>query len=137
MDSWIFVESYNNWKEDFKNDFKLLGIDQKKHQLKRPKKNDQIFIYISKIKKFSDKRQILSDDLLDTPKTFNYDKIFSKCVSTKLIKILSEENWIKLEDVTNKMEIFSANISPGLKLLNAPIKLNSFDTNILQEMFNN
>ena len=30
MDNWIFVESYHNWQQDFKNDFKYLGIDVKK-----------------------------------------------------------------------------------------------------------
>ena len=30
MDNWIFVESYHNWQQDFKNNFKYLGIDVKK-----------------------------------------------------------------------------------------------------------
>ena len=137
MDNWIFVESYHNWQQDFKNNFKYLGIDVKKFQLKKPKKGDQIFTYISKIKKISDQREILSDEILDTPDGFNYDKIFTKCIPTKLVKLLPEENWIKLDEVINKLELFVTSKSPGLKLLNAPLKLNSFDLKILSNIFFN
>ena len=58
-------------------------------------------------------------------------------ILTKEIKLLPEENWIKLDEVVNKLEIFATSKSPGLKLLNAPIKLSSFDKNILEEIFNN
>ena len=137
MDSWLFVESYHNWQQDFKNNFKYLGIDVKKFQLKKPKKGDQIFTYISKIKKISDQREILSDEIVDTPDGFNYDKIFTKCIPTKLVKLLPEENWIKLDEVINKLELFATSKSPGLKLLNAPLKLNSFDSKILSNIFFN
>ena len=137
MDNWIFVESYHNWQQDFKNDFKYLGIDVKKFQLRKPKKGDQIFTYISKIKKISDQREILSDEIVDTPDGFNYDKIFTKCIPTKLVKLLPEENWIKLDEVINKLELFVTSKSPGLKLLNAPLKLNSFDLKILSNIFFN
>jgi len=137
MNSWLFVESYHNWQQDYKNNFKYLGIDIKKFQLKKPKKGDQIFTYISKIKKFSDQREILSDEIIDTPDSFNYYKIFTKCVLTKGTRILPEENWIKLDKVVNKLEIFAESKNLGLMLLNAPIKLSSFDKNILQEIFNN
>ncbi len=137
MDNWIFVESYHNWQQDFKNNFKYLGIDVKKFQLKKPKKGDQIFTYISKIKKISDQREILSDEIVDTPDGFNYDKIFTKCIPTKLVKLLPEENWIKLDEVINKLELFVTSKSPGLKLLNAPLKLNSFDLKILSNIFFN
>jgi len=137
MDNWIFVESYHNWQQDFKNNFKYLGIDVKKFQLRKPKKGDQIFTYISKIKKISDQRQILSDEVVDTPDGFNYDKIFTKCIPTKLVKLLPEENWIKLDEVINKLELFVTSKSPGLKLLNAPLKLNSFDLKILSNIFFN
>ena len=137
MDNWIFVESYHNWQQDFKNNFKYLGIDVKKFQLKKPKKGDQIFTYISKIKKISDQREILSDEIVDTPDGFNYDKIFTKCIPTKLVKLLPEENWIKLHEVINKLELFVTSKSPGLKLLNAPLKLNSFDLKILSNIFFN
>ena len=137
MDSWLFVESYHNWQQDFKNNFKYLGIDVKKFQLRKPKKGDQIFTYISKIKKISDQREILSDEIVDTPDGFNYDKIFTKCIPTKLVKLLPEENWIKLDEVINKLELFVTSKSPGLKLLNAPLKLNSFDLKILSNIFFN
>ena len=137
MDNWIFVESYHNWQQDFKNDFKYLGIDVKKFQLRKPNKGDQIFTYISKIKKISDQREILSDEIVDTPDGFNYDKIFTKCIPTKLVKLLPEENWIKLDEVINKLELFATSKSPGLKLLNAPLKLNSFDSKILSNIFFN
>ena len=137
MDNWIFVESYHNWQQDFKNNFKYLGIDVKKFQLRKPKKGDQIFTYISKIKKISDQREILSDEIVDTPDGFNYDKIFTKCIPTKLVKLLPEENWIKLDEVINKLELFVTSKSPGLKLLNAPLKLNSFDSKILSNIFFN
>jgi hypothetical protein len=137
MDNWIFVESYHNWQQDFKNNFKYLGIDVKKFQLRKPKKGDQIFTYISKIKKISDQREILSDEIVDTPDGFNYDKIFTKCIPTKLVKLLPEENWIKLDEVINKLELFVTSKSPGLKLLNAPLKLNSFDLKILSNIFFN
>ena len=39
--------------------------------------------------------------------------------------------------VVKKLETFATSKSPGLTLLNAPIKLSSFDKNILQEIFNN
>ena len=137
MDNWIFVESYHNWQQDFKNNFKYLGIDVKKFQLRKPKKGDQIFTYISKIKKISDQREVLSDEVVDIPDGFNYDKIFIKCISTKLVKLLPEENWIKLDEVINKLELFVTSKSPGLKLLNAPLKLNSFDLKILSNIFFN
>ena len=137
MDNWIFVESYHNWQQDFKNNFKYLGIDVKKFQLRKPKKGDQIFTYISKIKKISDQREILSDEIVDTPDGFNYDKIFTKCIPTKLVKLLPEENWIKLDEVINKLELFVTSKSPGLKLLNTPLKLNSFDLKILSNIFFN
>ena len=137
MDNWIFVESYHTWQQDIKNNFKYLGIDVKKFQLRKPKKGDQIFTYISKIKKISDQREILSDEIVDTPDGFNYDKIFTKCIPTKLVKLLPEENWIKLDEVINKLELFVTSKSPGLKLLNAPLKLNSFDLKILSNIFFN
>ena len=137
MDNWIFVESYHNWQQDFKNNFKYLGIDVKKFQLRKPKKGDQIFTYISKIKKISDQREILSDEIVDTPNGFNYDKIFTKCILTKLVKLLPEENWIKFDEVINELEIFATSKNPGFKLLNAPLKLNSFDLKILSNIFFN
>ena len=106
-------------------------------KLKKLKKGDQIFTYISKIKKISDQREILSDEIVDTPDGFNYDKIFTKCIPTKLVKLLPEENWIKLDEVINKLELFVTSKSPGLKLLNAPLKLNSFDLKILSNIFFN
>ena len=137
MNYWIFVETYHNWQEDKQNSFRYLGIDLKKFYLRKLKKGDQIFTYIPKIKKISDQREILSDEVVDIPDGFNYDKIFTKCISTKLVKLLPEENWIKFDEVINELEIFATSKSPGFKLLNAPLKLNSFDVKILSNIFFN
>lgn len=137
MKTWIFVESFKNWNEDFKHNFTSTGIDKKKFFLKKPKKGDLIFTYISKVKKISDMREIIDDFLIDTPKTFNYDKTLLNSISTKKLTVLKENSWIEFNEIVKELEVFATSKSPGLKLLNAPIELNNYDREVLRKIFNN
>ena len=131
MANWIFVESYFNWKQDLKNGFEYLGINLSKYEKKQIKKNDKIVTYISKIKKISDIRQIVDDNIFETPTTFDYKKSFTKCIKTKLLKCLDENKWISFVEFAPHIEIFQHEENPGMILLNAPVELSKRDYNYL------
>ena len=76
MRYWIVVESLNNWNEDKKNLFNLIGFDLNKIKTRGIQDGDIFFTYISKIMKFSDCRQIISVKPIVTPITSNYDRKF-------------------------------------------------------------
>ena len=132
--SWIIVESLNNWKEDKKNNFKLIGINPKKIKQKKISNGDIFFTYISKIKKFSDCRRVISVETHETPSNINYDKDFPNCIKTEIVKELKEENWLELKLLLNSLEIFALTKSPQLKLLNAPTLINVYDSNQLLKL---
>ena len=96
---------------------------------------DKIFIYVSKIKKFSDVREVISGELYDTPPNYNYDREFTKCMKTKSIEILDKEDWLEFSKIVTELEVFTRSSSPYNKLLNAPIKLDYNDQQILNEYF--
>jgi len=129
--SWIFVESLENWTEDKKNNFKYIGIDLKKLNNRGILSGDIFFTYISKIKKFSDCRKIISSESESTPASFNYYKKYPHCIKTKIIKELDQKDWLDLDVIKNLLEIFSTSSSPQLKLLNAPTEIHEFDRDML------
>jgi hypothetical protein len=131
MNYWIFVESLTNWKVDAENNFTHLGVDVNKYIKRNPEKGDLIFSYISKEKKISDLREITNNSLFETPQSFKYDKAFPMSVSTRLIKVLSEEDWISYYKFNNELEIFKDKTRPQLVLLNAPVKITKNDSNFL------
>lgn len=136
MNKWIFVESYYNWSQDKINNFKFIGINQKKLIQKKISDGDIFFTYISKVKKFSDCRRILSSNSIDTPLNYKYDKHFPKCISTEIIKELRDDEWLDLTRIFGSLEIFSTVSSPQLKLLNAPTLINDYDAGKLCEFMN-
>jgi hypothetical protein len=127
LKSWIFVESLENWNEDKKNGFKYIGIDLKKLNKRKISAGDIFFTYISKEKKFSDCRIIVSAKSELTPNSFNYSKKYTNCIKTKIIKQLEQKNWLDFEGIKDLLEIFATSKSPQLKLLNAPTQINKFD----------
>ena len=135
MSNWIFVETYHNWEVDFRNGFKYLGIAENKFKLKYISIGDKIFTYISKIKKFSDLREVTDPNLHETPSGYDYDKKFKKSLKTKLIKLLDKEKWIDFSSMSKELEVFSLSTSPANKLLNSPIKLENCDYMILSKKF--
>jgi len=135
MSNWIFVESYHNWSEDYKNNFKYMGILENKFKLKNISIDDKIFTYISKIKKFSDVRKVIDVDLFETPDEYSYDKVFKKSLKTKLVKLLDKEKWVNFSSISKELEVFALSTSPANKLLNAPIKLENHDFMILSKKF--
>lgn len=137
MNSWFFVESYFNWKQDFNHNFKYLGIDVNKFRNRTFCKGDKIFMYISKLQKFSDIREIVDTNLQDKPKTLNYDRSFDKCLQTELIIKLEEEHWIKLNDVNKNLSFFLGQKHIGFVMLSAPFKINENDSKLLNSLFNN
>jgi len=128
---WIFVESYHNWEQDKKNNFNLIGMDSRKIKLKGIKINDIFFTYITKLKKFSDCRRIISTELEVTPSLMKYDKNFPTSIKTEKIKILEMNKWLNYDLIKNELEIFATTTSPQLKLLNAPILISDYDAKTL------
>ena len=124
---WIFVESYHNWEQDKKNNFNLIGMDSRKIELKGINVNDIFFTYITKLKKFSDCRRIISTELEVTPSLMEYDKNFPTSIKTEKIKILEINKWLNYDLIKDELEIFATAISPQLKLLNAPISISDYD----------
>ena len=128
---WIFVESYHNWEQDKKNNFNLIGMDSRKIELKGINGNDIFFTYITKLKKFSDCRRIISTELEVTPSLMKYDKNFPTSIKTEKIKILEMNKWLNYDLIKNELEIFATTTSPQLKLLNAPILISDYDAKTL------
>ena len=135
MNHWIFVETFHNWQVEERNNFEFMGIKENKFRNKNISFGDKIFIYVSKIKKFSDVREVISGKLYDTPSEYNYDREFIKCVKTKSIKILDKEDWLEFSKIIKELEVFTRSTSPSNKLLNAPIKLEYNDQQILKNYF--
>ncbi len=135
MTHWIFVETFHNWQVEERNNFEFMGIKETKFRNKNISFGDKIFIYVSKIKKFSDVREVISGELYDTPSEYNYDREFIKCVKTKSIKILDKEDWLEFSKIIKELEVFTRSTSPSNKLLNAPIKLEYNDQQILKDYF--
>lgn len=79
---WLFVESDHNRKQDEINGYNNLGILESKLRRLKFNKGDIIFTYISKIKKFSDIREIISDKIVKLPPQFKYDKNFDLSLQT-------------------------------------------------------
>ena len=127
MRYWIVVESLNNWNEDKKNLFNLIGFDLNKIKTRGIQDGDIFFTYISKIMKFSDCRQIISVKPIVTPITSNYDRKFEYSIKTKIIKELKEENWISLKYIENLLEVFATASTPAIRLLTAPTEINEYD----------
>ena len=78
MANWIFVETLHNWEVDQRNNFEFMGIKENKFKLRNIMYGDKIFVYISKIMKFSDVRQIVDNKLHIKPSGYNYDKEFNR-----------------------------------------------------------
>ncbi len=135
MTHWIFVETFHNWQVEERNNFEFMGIKETKFRNKNISFGDKIFIYVSKIKKFSDVREVISGELYDTPSEYNYDREFIKCVKTKSIKILDKKDWLEFSKIIKELEVFKRSTSPSNKLLNAPIKLEYNDQQILKDYF--
>jgi len=135
MTHWIFVETFHNWQVEERNNFEFMGIKETKFRNKNISFGDKIFIYVSKIKKFSDVREVISGELYDTPPNYNYDREFTKCMKTKSIEILDKEDWLEFSKIVTELEVFTRSSSPYNKLLNAPIKLDYNDQQILNEYF--
>ena len=135
MTHWIFVETFHNWQVEERNNFEFMGIKETKFRNKNISFGDKIFIYVSKIKKFSDVREVISGELYDTPPKYNYDREFTKCMKTKSIEILDKEDWLEFSKIVTELEVFIRSSSPYNKLLNAPIKLDYNDQQILNEYF--
>ena len=134
MRYWIIVESLNNWNEDKKNLFNLIGFDLNKIKTRGIQDGDIFFTYISKIMKFSDCRQIISVKPIVTPITSNYDRKFEYSIKTKIIKELKEENWISLKYIENLLEVFATASTPAIRLLTAPTEINVYDKNKFFEL---
>ena len=102
---WLFVESEFNRKQDEINGYKNLGISESKLKKLRFNKGDIIFTYISKIKKFSDVREILSNEIVKLPPTIKYDKNYEVSIQTRLVKSLNTNEWIDGLKVFEKLVI--------------------------------
>jgi hypothetical protein len=134
MRYWIVVESLNNWNEDKKNLFNLIGFDLNKIKTRGIQDGDIFFTYISKIMKFSDCRQIISVKPIVTPITSNYDRKFEYSIKTKIIKELKEENWISLKYIENLLEFFATSSTTSIRLFSAPTEINEYDKNKIFEL---
>jgi len=135
MTQWIFVETFHNWQVEERNNFEFMGIKENKFRNKNISFSDKIFIYVSKIKKFSDVREVISGELYDTPPEYTYDREFIKSIKTKSIKILDKDNWLEFSKIVKILEVFKNSTSPYNKLLNAPIELDYNDQQILKDCF--
>jgi|TARA_B100001964_G_C13746389_1_gene385487 hypothetical protein len=135
MANWIFVETLHNWEVDQRNNFEFMGIKENKFKLRNIMYGDKIFVYISKIMKFSDVRQIVDNKLHIKPSGYNYDKEFKKSIKTKMIKLLDKSDWLDFSIISKELEIFAKSTSPANKLLNSPINLENHDYEILKNHF--
>jgi len=133
--SWLFVESEFNRKQDEINEYKNLGISESKLKKLRFSKGDIIFTYISKIKKFSDIREILSNEIVKLPPSIKYDKNFELSIQTKLVKSLLFPDWINGMEIFDQLELMKDN-SVGFILLNCPVLLKESDSKIILNAFN-
>ena len=133
--SWLFVESEFNRKQDEINGYKNLGISESKLKKLRFSKGDIIFTYISKIKKFSDIREILSNEIVKLPPSIKYDKNFELSIQTKLVKSLLFPDWINGMEIFDQLELMKDN-SVGFILLNCPVLLKESDSKIILNAFN-
>ena len=132
---WLFVESEFNRKQDEINGYKNLGISESKLKKLRFSKGDIIFTYISKIKKFSDIREILSNEIVKLPLSIKYDKNFELSIQTKLVKSLLFTDWINGMEIFDQLELMKDN-SVGSILLNCPVLLKESDSKIILNAFN-
>ena len=132
---WLFVESEFNRKQDEINGYKNLGISESKLKKLRFSKGDIIFTYISKIKKFSDIREILSNEIVKLPPSIKYDKNFELSIQTKLVKSLLFPDWINGMEIFDQLELMKDN-SVGFILLNCPVLLKESDSKIILNAFN-
>lgn len=132
---WLFVESEFNRKQDEINGYKNLGISESKLKKLRFSKGDIIFTYISKIKKFSDIREILSNEIVKLPPSIKYDKNFEQSIQTKLVKSLLFPDWINGMEIFDQLELMKDN-SVGFILLNCPVLLKESDSKIILNAFN-
>lgn len=132
---WLFVESEFNRKQDEINEYKNLGISESKLKKLKFSKGDIIFTYISKIKKFSDIREILSNKIVKLPPSIKYDKNFELSIQTKLVKSLLFPDWINGMEIFDQLELMKDN-SVGFILLNCPVLLKESDSKIILNAFN-
>jgi len=132
---WLFVESEFNRKQDEINGYKNLGISKSKSKKLIFNKGDIIFTYISKIKKFSDIREILSNEIVDLPIIIKYDKSYEVSIQTKLVKSLNTKEWIDGLKIFEKLDLMKDN-SIGFILLNCPTILNKKDSDKIMSEFN-
>ena len=132
---WLFAENEFNRHQDEINNYNYLGISENKLKKRNFNKGDLIFVYISKIKKFSDIREISSDNIINLPPNFSYDKKYDLAIQTKLVKKLNRENWIDSYPIFEKLELMKNN-SIGFMLLNCPILLEEKDSNEIINAFN-
>lgn len=135
MNSWIIVETYHSRKEDSKHNFNYLGMHKMVLEKKKIENNDLIFTYISKIMRFSDMRIVTDNTLISLPSSFNYEKVFLTCIKTRILKNIEEDKWIPAKEIFLKLNVFKNKSKPNLILLNAPIKLNQIDSEIIQSYF--
>jgi len=132
---WLFVESEFNRKQDEINGYKNLGISESKLKKLRFNKGDIIFTYISKIKKLSDVREILSNEIVKLPPTIKYDKNYEVSIQTRLVKSLNTNEWIDGLKIFEKLDLMKDN-SIGFILLNCPTILNKKDSEKIMDVFN-
>ena len=132
---WLFVESEFNRNQDENNGYTHLGVLESKLKKLKFNKGDIIFMYISKIKKFSDIREILSDQTVKLPSNIKYDKNYEVSIQTKLIKALNVTEWIDGLKVFKKLDLMKGN-SLGFTLLNCPTVLSEKDSKIIINAFN-
>ena len=135
MNYWIIVESYHNRNEDAVHKFQYLGVDLDKFKKKKFSNEDILITYVTKLMKFSDIRKVVNDNLINLPNTFNYSFKLIKCIQTQILKNLDEIEWINAKPILNKLETFMDK-KINLQLLNAPIKVNTNDYNIIKKSFN-
>ena len=129
---WLFVESEFNRKQDEINGYKNLGISKSKSKKLIFNKGDIIFTYISKIKKFSDIRQVIDNKIHLKPLEYEYDREFKKAIKTKMIKLLAKNEWLDYTIISKELKVFINSTSPANKLLNAPILLEFDDYQTLK-----
>ena len=135
MNYWIIVESYHNRNEDAIHKFQYLGVDLDKFKRKKFSNEDILITYVTKLMKFSDIRKVVDNELIDLPETFDYYFKLTKCIQTQILINLDEVEWIDAIPILNKLESFKDK-KINLQLLNAPIKINVTDFNIIKESFN-
>jgi len=135
MANWIFVQTEHNWEIDKINNFQFLGMKENKFNLRKISYGDLIFTYISKIKKFSDIRQVIDNKIHLKPLEYEYDREFKKAIKTKMIKLLAKNEWLDYTIISKELKVFINSTSPANKLLNAPILLEFDDYQTLKNYF--